>query len=51
MVVPMFNELRLNVIVQFVDIGEIVDHHCQNFLFPFGNFKRFLFQKDKQWLM
>ena len=28
-----FNELRWEVIVCFVDIGGIVDHHCLNFLF------------------
>jgi hypothetical protein len=27
----MFNELRWEVIVRFVDIGEIVKHHCLNF--------------------
>ena len=29
----MFNELRWDVIVHFVDIGGIVHHHCLNFLF------------------
>ena len=29
----MFNDVRSEVIVRFVDIGEIVDHHCLNFLF------------------
>ena len=29
----MFSDLRLEVIVRFVDIGGIVDHHCLNFLF------------------
>jgi hypothetical protein len=29
----MFTELRWELIVRFVDIGEIVDHHCLNFLF------------------
>ena len=28
-----FNELRWEVIVCFVNIGGIVDHHCDNFLF------------------
>ena len=28
-----FNDLRREVIVLFVDIGGIVDHHCLNFLF------------------
>jgi hypothetical protein len=27
----MFNDLRSEVIVHFVDIGGIVDHHCFNF--------------------
>jgi hypothetical protein len=29
----MFNYLRLEVIVCFVDIGRIVDNQCLNFLF------------------
>jgi hypothetical protein len=29
----MFNELIWEAIIQFVDIGGIVDHHCLNFLF------------------
>jgi hypothetical protein len=29
----MFNELKWDVCVRFVDIGEIVDHHYLNFLF------------------
>ena len=29
----MFNELKWEVIVRFVDIGGNVDHHCLNFLF------------------
>ena len=29
----MFYELRWEVIVRFVDIGGIVEHHCLNFLF------------------
>jgi hypothetical protein len=29
----MFNGLRREVIVSFVDIGEIVEHLCLNFLF------------------
>jgi len=29
----MFNELRWEVIVRFVDIGGIVVHHCLNVLF------------------
>jgi len=33
MVYFMFSVLRWEVIVRFVDIGEIVDHHCLNFLF------------------
>jgi hypothetical protein len=28
----MFNEFRGEVIVRFVDIGEIVDHHCLSYL-------------------
>ena len=28
-----FTELRLKVIVRFLVIGGIVDHHCLNFLF------------------
>ena len=28
-----FRELRWEVIVRFVDIGGLVDHHCLNFLF------------------
>ena len=28
-----FNELRREVFVRFVDIGGIVNHHCLNFLF------------------
>jgi hypothetical protein len=27
----MFNDLRWEVIVCFIDIGGIVDHHCLNF--------------------
>jgi hypothetical protein len=33
----MFNDLRWEVIVAFVDIGGIVDHHCLNFLFIIKN--------------
>jgi len=33
MVVLVFSELRGEVIVRFVDIGGIVDHHCLNFIF------------------
>jgi hypothetical protein len=33
MVFSMFNELRQELIVHFVDIGGIVDHHCLSFLF------------------
>ena len=29
----MFNDMRYEVIVGFVDIGRIVNHHCLNFLF------------------
>jgi len=29
----MVNDLRLEVVVHFVDIGGIVDHHCLSFLF------------------
>ena len=29
----MFSEFRWEVILRFVDIGEIDDHHCLNFLF------------------
>jgi len=29
----LFNDLRWEVIVRFVDNGGIVDHHCLNFLF------------------
>ena len=29
----MFNEMRSEMIVRFVNIGGIVDHHCLNFLF------------------
>ena len=32
-VFSMFNYLRLKVVVRFVDIRGIVDHHCLNFLF------------------
>ena len=28
-----FNDLRWEVVVCFVDISEIVDHHCSNYLF------------------
>jgi len=35
MVVFVFNVLMLEVIVCFVDIGGITDHHCLNFLFIF----------------
>lgn len=28
----MFDGLRLEVVVSFVDIGRIVDHHCLHFL-------------------
>jgi hypothetical protein len=28
-----FNDLRQEASVRFVDIGGIVDHHCLNFLF------------------
>jgi len=31
------------VIVSFVDIGEIVDHHCLNFLFITSNYFRTIF--------
>ena len=27
-----FNDLRWNLVVRFVDIGGIVEHHCQNIL-------------------
>jgi hypothetical protein len=29
----LFNDLRLEVIVRFVDIGGMDDHHCLKFLF------------------
>ena len=29
----MFNDLRWEVIVRFIDIGEAVDHHTLNYLF------------------
>jgi hypothetical protein len=32
-----FSELRSEVIVHFVDVGGIVDHHCLNFLFIIGD--------------
>jgi len=32
-VIFMFNDLRLEVIVCFVDIGNIVHQHCLNFIF------------------
>jgi hypothetical protein len=32
-VVLVCNDLRREVIVRFVDIGGIVDHHCLNFVF------------------
>ena len=32
-----FNDLRWDVIVPFVDIGGIEDHHCLNFLFIIVN--------------
>jgi hypothetical protein len=31
--VLMFNDMRYEMIVGFVDIGRIVNHHCLNFLF------------------
>jgi len=34
----MFSELRCEVIVRFVDIDGIVDHHCFNFLFIIFNY-------------
>ena len=38
-VVLVCNDLRREVIVRFVDIGGIVDHHCLNFVFiTFLNF-------------
>jgi len=36
MVFVMFNELRLEVIVHFIDIGGLVDNYCLNFLFIYG---------------
>ena len=32
-VICLFNDLRWETIVCFIDIGEIVDHHCINFLY------------------
>ena len=37
-----FNDLRSNVVVCFVDIGAIVDHHCITFLFNDMEAKQFL---------
>jgi hypothetical protein len=37
-----FSELRWNVIVRFIYIGEIVDLHILNFLFMNCNFKQYL---------
>ena len=37
-----FNDLRLNVVVCFVDIGVIVDHHCITFLSNDMEAKQFL---------
>jgi hypothetical protein len=33
----MFNKLRWDVIIGFVDIGRIVDHYCLSFLFTIWN--------------
>jgi len=32
---PLFLSVNSTIIVRFVDIGRIVDHHCLNFLFTF----------------
>jgi hypothetical protein len=37
-----FNDLRSDVVVCFVDIGVIVDHHCITFLFNDMEAKQFL---------
>jgi hypothetical protein len=34
------------VIVRFVDVGEIVDHHCLSFFFNIGNDKETTFQNS-----
>jgi hypothetical protein len=44
----MFNDLKWEVIVRFVDIGGIVDHQCLNFLFiltEFIEYNRFQYTK------
>jgi hypothetical protein len=33
-----FSELRREVVIHFVDIGGIDDHHCLNFLFIITNY-------------
>jgi len=38
-----FSELKWGVIVRFVDIGGIVDHHCLNFLFIYHMYLLFIF--------
>ena len=41
-VYSMFNDLRWEIIICFVDIGGVVDHHCLNILF-IAAIKRLLF--------
>jgi hypothetical protein len=41
----MFKELRWEVIVRFVDIGEIVDHHCLNSIFSIWKYLHSNFKK------
>ena len=40
MVFLVFYTFRWEVVVHFVDIGEIVDHHCLNFLFIINTFQK-----------
>jgi len=44
------SELRLEVVVSFVDIGRIVDHHCLNFLLEFINKLQYMLKVAKFYL-
>ena len=47
MVYLLSNDLRWEVIVHFVDIVEIIDHHCWNFLFIMLYNKSYLIDENK----